>query len=150
MTTVHKAAGIILSDGAVAVSSGVMIRGGKLLVERSPGKGKHTFVAPGGKLEDGESHEQALVRELMEELGITVLAQDLELYSTDEAEAANNPGTRVVMKSYLVKKWQGTPHPSGEVEELVWVKMQDIGTVPIGSIFEHSVMPKLHADGMIN
>jgi len=49
---IHKAAGII-------------IKGRRLLVERS--KGKDVFVAPGGKLELGETAIRAVIRELKEE-----------------------------------------------------------------------------------
>ena len=52
----HKSAGIIIKDGA-------------LLVLRS--KGKDTFYAPGGKLDSGETPEQAMSRELYEEVGLT-------------------------------------------------------------------------------
>ncbi len=56
----------------LAVVAGVIRRKGRYLVYRRPeGKllaGKWEF--PGGKLEEGESPEAALARELMEELGI--------------------------------------------------------------------------------
>jgi 8-oxo-dGTP diphosphatase len=58
---------------AVEVAVGVLIRpDGRLLTSRPPGKvyaGYWEF--PGGKLEPGESVEQALRRELHEELGVT-------------------------------------------------------------------------------
>jgi len=58
----------------LAVVAGVIRRGRDYLVYRRPeGKllaGKWEF--PGGKLEEGESPEAALARELMEELGVRV------------------------------------------------------------------------------
>ena len=58
----------------LAVVAGVIRRAGRYLVYRRPeGKllaGKWEF--PGGKLEQGESPEAALERELMEELGVRV------------------------------------------------------------------------------
>ncbi len=60
--------------GMLAVVAGVIRRAGKYLVYQRPeGKllaGKWEF--PGGKLEEGESPEDALARELMEELGLRV------------------------------------------------------------------------------
>lgn len=49
------------------VVAGVFIREGKVLVFEKPGKG---YEFPGGKVESGETHRQALERELEEELGI--------------------------------------------------------------------------------
>lgn len=58
----------------IAVVAGVLFREGRLMLCRRPeGKelaGKWEF--PGGKLEEGESPEQALERELREELAIDV------------------------------------------------------------------------------
>ncbi len=58
---IHKAAGILIRDK-------------KLLVERS--KGKEYIIAPGGSIELGETAEEAVIRELMEEFGVTVRPED--------------------------------------------------------------------------
>jgi 8-oxo-dGTP diphosphatase len=57
----------------IRVAAGVLVRDGKVLVCRRPLEaaahpGRWEF--PGGKLEDGETFEQALVRELREELDV--------------------------------------------------------------------------------
>ena len=50
----------------------VVLREGKVLLARHTyGAGKGLFITPGGYLKNGESPEQALCRELMEETGIT-------------------------------------------------------------------------------
>ena len=52
---------------------GVLICDGKVLLARhtyGPGKGK--LIIPGGYIEEGEMPEEALAREFMEEVGITV------------------------------------------------------------------------------
>ena len=49
----------------------VIIRGSKVAMVKSTTKGFYQF--PGGGIDDGETHEQALIRETMEEVGLTVL-----------------------------------------------------------------------------
>lgn len=50
----------------------VVLRQGKVLLARHTyGAGKGLFITPGGYLKNGESPEQAMCRELMEETGIT-------------------------------------------------------------------------------
>jgi 8-oxo-dGTP diphosphatase len=58
----------------VRVAAAVMWRGGRVLLTRRPPGGPLglQWEFPGGKIEGGESVEEALVRELREELGITV------------------------------------------------------------------------------
>jgi len=134
-TEIHKAAGVIIRDR-------------KLLVERS--EGKKFFIAPGGSIEAGETPKQALVRELMEEFGIKVSESDLEQFGIFNAEAANHPGQQVVMEVFSVKKYEGEPTASSEVEELAWVTTKNEQNLPLGSIFEHQVMPNLKKQGKID
>ena len=51
-------------------------RNGKVLISQRPANGSHggSWELPGGKLEKGESSEEALEREIMEELGIRISA----------------------------------------------------------------------------
>lgn len=135
MADIHKAAGIIIRDK-------------QLLVERS--QGKEFFISPGGSIEEGETAKQALVRELKEEFTIDVSEDDLEEFGTFEASAANSPDKIVKMQTFIVRAFIGEPQPDNEVEEMRWVTTADIGTLPIGSIFEHDVMPKLHEQELIN
>lgn len=61
MCTIHVAAGLIWRRGRV------------LICRRGPSKAhSHLWEFPGGKLEPGETAQEALVRELQEELGIAV------------------------------------------------------------------------------
>lgn len=53
--------------------TGVVIRGGKVLLARHTyGAGKGRLIIPGGYLQKGETPEQAVEREILEETGITV------------------------------------------------------------------------------
>lgn len=57
---------------------GVVIREGKVLLGRHTyGTGNGLLIIPGGYVDYGESPQQAVAREFMEETGVTVEAQDI-------------------------------------------------------------------------
>ncbi|MEZ4236764.1 MAG: (deoxy)nucleoside triphosphate pyrophosphohydrolase [Myxococcota bacterium] len=67
------------AEGAVRVVAATWLRDGRVLAaQRAPGQ-SHAglWELPGGKVEPGESDEEALVRELQEELGVWATVGDL-------------------------------------------------------------------------
>ena len=93
--------------------------GAVLLAKRPAGRplaGLWEF--PGGKVEAGEQPEEALIRELREELGIDIAKEDL----TPLTFASHAyPDFHLLMPVYLCRRWQGhlTAH---EGQELLWVR----------------------------
>ena len=59
---------------------------------------------PGGKIESGESPEQALTRELQEEVGIT--ATQASLFDKLEYQF---PDRHITLWFFLVESWEGEP-----------------------------------------
>ena len=90
-----------------------------LIAERPAGKtmaGLWEF--PGGKVEAGERPEDTLIRELKEELGITVSEPCLApLAFASHAY----PGFHLLMPLYVCRRWEGTVTPQ-EGQEVAWVK----------------------------
>lgn len=75
---------------------------------------------PGGKIEKDETPEQALCRELQEELGITVKPACLTPF-TFVSYRYGDLGWHILMPVFTCRMWQGTPHPK-EGQELKWVR----------------------------
>lgn len=129
-------------------AAGILIQNRRLLVTKS--FNKDIFVSPGGKLEPGETSRQALIRELQEELHLTVGEPDLTEFGNFSAPAAGNEANLVHMTVFLVAHWTGDLAPGREIESLAWVDSVSAQDIQIGSIFKHDVIPRLVASHLID
>ena len=59
-------------------------------------EGTTSFMLPGGKPEDGENAEATILREISEELGLTLDTDKLSFFGTFAADAANEADHRVI------------------------------------------------------
>jgi 8-oxo-dGTP diphosphatase len=102
----------------------ILIRGRKVLYVRS--KGKELFYNPGGKRDGSETDEQALTREIKEEVNVDLLPETITYVETFTAQAAGKPeGVMVEIKCYKAD-YQGTLAPASEIEELAWFTSADM------------------------
>jgi 8-oxo-dGTP diphosphatase len=111
----------------VLVAACVLLDGeGRILIaKRPPGcplAGLWEF--PGGKVEAGESPEHALSRELAEELGIEIAADDLAPL-TFASHAY--PDFHLLMPLFLCSRWRGALTPQ-EGQELAWVRPAELAS----------------------
>ena len=90
-----------------------------LLAERPAGRpmaGLWEF--PGGKVEKGERPEQTLVRELKEELGITV---EEACFAPLTFASHAYPDFHLLMPLYVCRRWEGIV-AAQEGQKLAWVR----------------------------
>ncbi len=82
---------------------------------------------PGGKVNDGERPEDALIRELAEELGITVREACLAPLTFASHSYAD---FHLLMPLYICRRWEGTVS-AHEHQALTWVRANKLRDYPM-------------------
>jgi len=111
LETVHTA--------TVDVVAAVIRRGARVLLCQRPAHKRHggLYEFPGGKCNDGETKDQAIARELLEELGVTVTHVGSVLHSI------HDPGSPYVIH-FIEARIDGTPIAI-EHSDLQWVTFNE-------------------------
>lgn len=116
----------------------VVVKGDNLLVVHRNKFGKEYYTLPGGGIDPGETPEQAMIRELYEETGISVVLDRLVI-----VEEAGDPfGVQYV---YLCTYQSGEPalHPDSEEAQInklgqnmytpLWLPLSELSAAPFFS-----------------
>jgi 8-oxo-dGTP diphosphatase len=94
-----------------------------LLQQRAPGRSMAgLWEFPGGKVEGGELPEEALIREIEEELGIGIEAHALRPACFASAPLGDE---HLLLLLYLCREWRGEPAPL-DASALKWVPVEDM------------------------
>ena len=123
----------------VEVSAGLIFREGKLLIAQRHADSHlgGLWEFPGGKREPGETFEQCLERELMEELGVTVAVGEL-FESVDH----DYPDKSVHLRFFLCRLLTGEPKPLG-CAAVCWVARTELGRFEFPAA-DAGLLAKLH------
>ncbi|MGI4833382.1 MAG: NUDIX hydrolase [Janthinobacterium lividum] len=123
----------------------IEIKNNHILLAKSYGKDK--FYIPGGKREADETDEQALIREINEELSVDINKDTLKFIGAFEAQAHGQPEGVFVKMTCYSGKYFGEIDASSEIEEIRWFKYSEKDQV-VGVdklIFDH-----LKQNGLLN
>jgi len=104
------------------------VEGRVLLAQRPEGKSMAgLWEFPGGKVEQGETPETALIRELREELGIDTWASCLAPLTF---ASHSYDDFHLLMPLFACRRWEGVPR-GREGQALEWVRVQDLRAYPM-------------------
>ncbi|MFI5608706.1 NUDIX domain-containing protein [Amycolatopsis sp. NPDC051903] len=110
-------------------------------------RGKSTWYLPGGKREPGETDTEALVREIAEELSVSLDPASLSPAGVWEAQADGKAsGTTVRMTCYTAS-YTGSLAAAAEIASFDWLGYADRGRV---SAVVQLIFDDLHARGVLS
>lgn len=126
----------------------IVIRSRKLLLAFS--KNKQCFYLPGGKIDLGEGPEEALCREIAEEMHVHLDPSELIYYTHVSAPAYGEVEGTIMEQECFITHKSIEPEASAEIEELRFFTLdeylKEMNTAP-GVVI---VLEKLKADDLID
>lgn len=120
-----------LNRPVLAASTAVFRQGKVLLATRMDAPGDRLWSLPGGKVEVGETLEQAALRELEEEVGITAAItgfnRHVEFIGRNDAGVITH---HFVIASFVADWVSGEPRSGPEAGAVMWVDPLQLGGIP--------------------
>jgi ADP-ribose pyrophosphatase len=116
----------------VAVGAIVIKDNGVLLVKRNKPPGEGLWAIPGGRVELGETLQQAAEREILEETGLKIRAGDpLYTFEVIEPDDVGRIQFHYVIVDLMADYLGGEINPGDDVSEARWVTAEEFEGLPV-------------------
>ncbi|UCD88315.1 MAG: NUDIX hydrolase [Desulfobacterales bacterium] len=129
----------------VAVGAIVVRENEVLLVKRSQPPSKGRWAIPGGRVELGETLQQAAEREIMEETGLTIRALNpIYTFEVIERDDAGRIRFHYVIVDLLADYVSGELKPSDDASEAQWVTPEELEGLPVSKTTREVLANVIH------
>jgi len=129
------------------VTNCVLLKDGKVLLLQKPRRG--WWVAPGGKMEQGESIREACIREYREETGIYLKNPSLKGVFTILIKEDNRIVSEWMMFTFFANEYEGSNVSSSEEGMLQWHSVEKIHELPMAPGDYHILDYVIKGSGII-
>lgn len=132
----------------VAVGAVVFHKGKVLLVRRAQPPNEGQWAIPGGKINIGETLQQAAEREIDEETGILIRAgKPIFVFDLIEHDDHGSCHRHYVIIDLLGEYLSGEPHANDDASDARWFSAQDLISHPVNKTTLSLLKPAKRGDG---
>ncbi|MGE8206602.1 NUDIX hydrolase [Heyndrickxia sp. NPDC080065] len=129
------------------VTNNVYIKDDKVLLLQKPSR--NWWVAPGGKMEQGESIRESVIREFREETGIYIKQPQLKGVFTINIKEGKDIVSEWMMFSFKTIDGDGDSFQCSEEGKLAWHAIDEIKNLPMAAGDYHILDYVIHGKGII-